>query len=319
PTPFLLTGITGGLGHKILTSMLHTHHIPPTSIIATSRHNDTLTTQTFESQNLLFRHADYTSPSTLTSAFQNVQNLLFVSSSERDSTKRIAEHRNVIDAAKKADVKRVWYVSLGFGGWGDGSKIKFQHAHYETEKMLRNSGLEFVSLRAGVYADAFPLFLNWYPESEEVLMPNIQPAVEEGRIAFTSREELGEVIAKVLVEGLGGIQPRGERRIVLLTAMRTYSLLEIVEVIGEVRGRRVKVRYLEPEEWIRESAKGDIGGKSEAWFQARLVFFQGICNGDAEVTDSAMMTLLGREPETGVQTVKRLLKQNPEYRWHQNH
>ncbi len=59
-----------------------------------------------------------------------------MSSSERDNDKRNKEHANVIEAAKRAKVGRVWYVSLAFGGFGDGSKIGFQQAHYETEDSL---------------------------------------------------------------------------------------------------------------------------------------------------------------------------------------
>jgi len=40
------------------------------------------------------------------------------------------------EAAKAQGVKRVWYVSLAFGGFGDGSKIGFQQSHYRTEDLL---------------------------------------------------------------------------------------------------------------------------------------------------------------------------------------
>lgn len=62
--------------------------------------------------------------------------LLFVSSSERDSTKRNVEHGNVLDAAAEAGVE-VWYVSLAFGGFGDESRVGFMQAHLETEGRLR--------------------------------------------------------------------------------------------------------------------------------------------------------------------------------------
>ena len=115
--------------------MLHKHKIPSSDIVVTSRSENNRSR--FESEDLLFRVADYNRLDTLEAAFQNVDNLLFMSSSERDSLKRNVEHGNVIEAAKKANVKRVWYVSLAFGGFGDGSKIGFQQAHYETENRLR--------------------------------------------------------------------------------------------------------------------------------------------------------------------------------------
>jgi len=130
----LLTGVTGGLGAKILDDLLNEHHLNPSSIIATSRKPPNRAR--YEDLGLQFRVADYNEPSTLESAFQNVQHLLFMSSSERDTPTRNREHTNVVEAAKKAGVGKVWYVSLAFGGFGDGSSIGFQQAHYETENML---------------------------------------------------------------------------------------------------------------------------------------------------------------------------------------
>ncbi|KAK4501579.1 hypothetical protein PRZ48_007388 [Zasmidium cellare] len=322
-TPFLLTGVTGGLGAKILEDMLKVHKIDPSKIIATSRSESNRSK--FESRGLQFRVADYKDPSTLSSAFKNVKELLFMSSSERNSEIRNQEHLNVIEAAKANNVGRVWYVSLAFGGWGDSSKIGFQQAHYETERLLVESGLEFVNLRAGIYSDAFPLFLNWYPESEKVAFPKVQPPVEKGQIAFTTRDELGEGMATLLVKGFEAfpsIQPKTEKNLVLLTSQSTDSMVDLVAAIDAARPNKPKlpVEYLEPQDWISSSADGDIGGKGVPWFQARLVFVEGVCNGDAEVMDPALEVLLGRKPETGVQAVERFVREaGGEYRWHQNH
>lgn len=133
-TPFLLTGVTGGLGARILENLLSKHAVRASSIIATSRSKSNQ--ERFITQGLEFRIADYKDPASLNAAFANVENLLFVSSSERDTKTRNNKHRNVINAAKAARVSKVWYVSLALGGFGNGSKIGFQQAHYETEKLL---------------------------------------------------------------------------------------------------------------------------------------------------------------------------------------
>lgn len=187
------------------------------------------------------------------------------------------------------------------------------------------SGLDFVNLRAGVYSDAFPLFLNWYPESKEVLFPKVKPGVEESKIAFTTRNELGEGMATLLVKGFEAfpsIVPKTEKRIVLLTARKTNSLMDLVGAIDKARPGKGKlgVEYLEPQMWIGVSAKDDVGGKGKAWFEARLAFVEGVNGGDAEVMDPALETLLGRKPETGVQAVERIVREaGGDYRWHQNH
>ena len=56
------------------------------------------------------READYAKPETLGSALAGVDTLLLISASEIG--RRAAQHRNVIEAAKKAGVKRIVYTSL---------------------------------------------------------------------------------------------------------------------------------------------------------------------------------------------------------------
>ena len=187
---------------------------------------------------------------------------------------------------------------------------------------LDSSGLKFLSLRAGVYTDAFPLYLNWYPSSTKVLLPDTQPPVSEGRIAFTSRDELGEGMAALMAKGLDAfpsIKPRTDKNIVLLTSQATNTLEDLVHPISQVTGGELPIEYLERNEWIAASAKDDVGNKPRAWFEARLVVLEGFNRGDAETVDDALATLLGRAPETCFDGVQRLLRDDGGFTWHQNH
>ncbi|KAK5119852.1 hypothetical protein LTR85_007178 [Meristemomyces frigidus] len=297
PTQYLLTGLTGGLGAKVLADMLNKHHIPASNIIATSRSEGNKAR--FESQGLQFRVADYSRPGTLVAAFANVKNLLFVSSSERDDTKRNTQHTNVIEAAKATGVKKVWYVSLAFGGFGNGSKIGHQQAHYQTERMLQAE----------------------FPSSKSILLPQLAPPDTEGKIAFASRDELGEGIATLLAKGLEAfpsVKPQTEKNIVLLTGPRAESLVDLTSAANRGRGTSVPIQYLEPKEWIQACANDDGGGKRRGWYEARLVFLQGICNGDAQTVDPALETLLGRRPQTGAEAVERMARAETVYTKHRS-
>lgn len=150
----------------------------------------------------------------------------------------------------------------------------------------------------------------------------MQPPVSEGKVAFTSRDELGEGIATLMAKGLDvfpSIKPRTDKNIVLLTSRDTDALEDLASTISEAKGTKVPVEYLEPEEWITESASDDVGGKSRAWFEMRLAVLDGFNKGEGEIVDGALETLLGREPERGVDGVKRLVHGDSCYTWHQNH
>lgn len=131
---YLLTGVTGGLGSKILEDMLQKHHIPASSITATSRSETNR--ERFESQGLHFRVLDYDRPEIIRQALIGVQDFLFVSAAEFDNNKRRVMHQNVVDAAKAAGVKKTWYVSLAFGGYGVNKNVSVQVVHNWTEGML---------------------------------------------------------------------------------------------------------------------------------------------------------------------------------------
>jgi len=188
--------------------------------------------------------------------------------------------------------------------------------------MLTRSGLEFLSLRAGIYTDAFPLYLNWYPSSTKVLLPNLQPPVSQGKIAFTSRDELGEGIAVLIAKGLAAvpsIKPKTDKNILLLTSADVDTLEDIVRAIAEAKETDLPIEYLGPEQWITESTKDDVGGKQRGWFEARLAVVEGFNKGEAEVVDPALGILLGRRPERGIDGVGRLVRGDPGFTWHQNH
>ena len=155
-----------------------------------------------------------------------------------------------------------------------------------------------------------------------MLLPKLDPPVTAGKVAFTSRAELGEAIATLLAKGLSAfpsIKPKTDKNILLLTGSKVESLVDLVDAINIGRGTEVAVKYLEPEDWISACAADDEGGKGRAWFEARLVFTQGLCDGDAELVDPALETVLGRQPESGKETVERLVRKTPGYTWHQNH
>ena len=97
-----ITGASGQLGHLVIERLRA--RLPASDIVALVR---TLSKATDLGVEL--RAADYTRPDTLDKALAGIDTLMMISGSEVGQ--RVAQHRNVIDAAKKAGVKRVVYTA----------------------------------------------------------------------------------------------------------------------------------------------------------------------------------------------------------------
>ena len=94
------------------------------------------------------READYAKPETLRPALAGVDALLFISASEIGQ--RVAQHHNVIEAAKAAGVKRIVYTSLLHA---DVSPINLAAEHRVTEAELKASGIPLTIMRNGWYTE----------------------------------------------------------------------------------------------------------------------------------------------------------------------
>ncbi|MCJ1361043.1 hypothetical protein MMC16_000140 [Acarospora aff. strigata] len=301
---FLVTGSTGGLGGGVLSYLAST--IPKTDFAASSSRCNA--TERFRSQGLRFRHADYDDLGSLIKAFQGVEKLLFVSSSTFDNAKRTKQHLNVVVAAKVTGVRHVYYTSLAFGGYGDHSKTSVQAAHLATEKLLQDFGLSYTSIREGIYADAFPLFIDWFPSTTEVLLPG------DGPVAFASRAELAEATAKLMISGT-----YDDQEIVLLTGPKAYTLTQIVDIINNTTGRNVTVTRVSGDEYVAAVTHGDLAGKGELFFRSRLSWFEGMEDGEGALVTGTMRDVLGREPRDGKEVIEGFLRADRDYEWHQNY
>lgn len=169
------------------------------------------------------------------------------------------------------------------------------------------AGINFTSIREGLYTDAFPIFMGWYPSTSTVYLPS------DGSIAFTLRSELGEANARLMIRG------GHDREIVLLTAQQTITFSEIVDLINETTGRNVQIELVSPEEFVQLKTATDEGGKSEGFFQALLSWYEGISKGETGTIDPLMADVLARQPVPPLEALRAFLTENRDYEWHQNY
>ncbi len=176
-----VTGATGHLGRLIIEKLKA--KVPADGIVALAR-----TPEKAADLGVDTRPFDYTKPETLTPALRGVDTLMLVSSSEVG--KRAVHHRNVIDAAKKAGVRRIVYTSLLHAGT---SPLSLAEEHRQTEAYLKASGIPYTILRNG-----------WYAENYTGSIPGAVAggaflgSAGEGRISAAARADFAEAAVAAL-------------------------------------------------------------------------------------------------------------------------
>jgi NAD(P)H dehydrogenase (quinone) len=138
-----VTGATGQLGHLVISELRS--RVPDSEIVALAR-----TPAKAADLGITVREADYDRPETLESALKGVDTLLLISANVPG--KRKTQHQNVIEAAKKAGVRRIVYTSLLHA---DTSPLSLADEHLATERALKASGIPFTILRNGWYTENY--------------------------------------------------------------------------------------------------------------------------------------------------------------------
>jgi len=180
----VITGASGQLGRLVIQSLLA--KVPASQIVAAVRNPAKATD--LAALGVQVRQADYSQPATLDAAFAGADKLLLISSSEVGQ--RTAQHRNAIDAAKRAGVQLIAYTSLLHA---TRSPLALAEEHLATEAYLKETGVPHALLRNG-----------WYTEN---YLASIAPALQhgayigsagEGRIASAARADYAAAAAAVL-------------------------------------------------------------------------------------------------------------------------
>jgi NADPH:quinone reductase-like Zn-dependent oxidoreductase len=100
---YLITGATGGLGSDVLAHLVA--NLPSSEYAAAS--SSEANRERFEKEGIAFRVTNFDDPLSLDIAFEDVENLFFVSTNVFDTERRSKQHQNVVDAAKRKGVRHV--------------------------------------------------------------------------------------------------------------------------------------------------------------------------------------------------------------------
>lgn len=218
-----VTGATGQLG-RLVIERLRTR-VPPADIVALAR-----TPSKGADLGVEVREADYSRPETLATALAGVDTLMMISASEVG--RRVPQHRNLIEAAIKAGVRRVVYTSLLHA---DRSTLNLAPEHVETEAMLEASGLSVTVLRNGWYTENYTA-----SAASAVANGALHGSAGEGRIASAARADYADAAVAVLTT------PGHENRTYELAGDSAYTLADLAAEISRQTGRNIPYVDLPP-------------------------------------------------------------------------
>ena len=139
------------------------------------------------------RVGDYNNINELEKSLQNVDTVLLVSGMDAPE-KRIEQHRNVIQAAKRAGVKKIVYTSVQGAEKGTAFSPIIQ-SNRQTEMDVHNSGLDWVIGRNGIYIEPDVDYIETYKEAGF-----IANCAGDGKCGYTTRPELAYAYAHMLTD-----------------------------------------------------------------------------------------------------------------------
>jgi NAD(P)H dehydrogenase (quinone) len=229
----LVTGATGGLGHETIDALLTT--TPAAEIAALVRDASKATDLVQRGVNV--RQADYTDYPALVQAFRGIEKVLLVSAVA--FTDRVSQHRNVIDAAKEAGVKHLFYTSIQRSS--DFVMPEVTESDLATEAYLKASGLAYTILHNGYYFEGLGYLIGTEVPESEIRVP-----AGEGKIAFVRRTELAAATAALLTsEG-------HENHSYTLTGSEAYSFHNVARELSALAGRPITYQSIEPAPYIAQ-------------------------------------------------------------------
>lgn len=181
-----VTSASGKLGAAVVRALVAEHGSE--NVIALAR-----TVSKADSLGVEVRPGDYDKPTDLESSLGGVESLLLVSGMAAPEA-RIEQHRNVIRAATSAGVRKIVYTSIQGAESGTGFSSVVQ-SNRQTEADVRNSGLQWVIGRNGIYIEPDLDYIEEYKKSGE-----ITNCAGDGRCGYTTRDELAFAYSKMLGE-----------------------------------------------------------------------------------------------------------------------
>lgn len=183
-----VTAVSGHLGREIAHKLVALPDSDP--VIGLAR-----TPKNAADLGIEVRAGDYNKPDQLRASLAGVDTLLLVSGIDAPNV-RIGQHRNVIEAAKPAGVRKIVYTSIQ--GVEEGTAFSpIVQSNRQTEADVRASGLAYVIGRNGIYIEPDVDYIDGYKARGE-----IANSAGAGKCGYTTRSELAHAYAQLLTSNV---------------------------------------------------------------------------------------------------------------------
>lgn len=216
---YVVTGASGQLGQLAVAAFVK--RVGTEAVAAIVR--DPARSASLFPEGVTVLKGDYDRPETLDRAFAGAERVLLISSNALGN--RVTQHRNAVDAAKRAGVSRIAYTSVLHA---DTSKLGLAEEHRQTETLIEASGLPYTLLRNG-----------WYTENYAASIPAALQhgafigSAKDGRIASAARIDYAEAAAVALIED------RATRVVHELAGDHAYTLAEFAAELSRQAARTI--------------------------------------------------------------------------------
>jgi NAD(P)H dehydrogenase (quinone) len=281
----VVTGATGGLGASVVQQLLR---ITPASELGVSVRRPEAA-QYLAALGVRVRHGDFDKPKTLDEAFDGAERLFVISTKTVDNHARFAQQRNAIDAARRGDVRHIYYTSIVQRA---GSVFDLAPGHLDTEAYLAESGLAHTILRNGHYMENLPMFLGTSVATGELALP------PDGLTAWVARADLAEGIARLMLKG------GHEGETLLLTGPEGLDFQAIAELASTIIGRPITRRVIDARVYL------DIlvaRGLPEPIARSLVSGFASRAKGELAKVDPTLKEIIGRPLRTVAEVLPALL------------
>ncbi|KAM9994283.1 hypothetical protein ACTFIZ_005612 [Dictyostelium cf. discoideum] len=284
----LITGSTGKFGKNSIDFLL-SKGVEPKSIIALVR--DESKGKQFQEKGLNIRIGDYTNEESLIRAFQGIDKLLFISSSDIEN--RIDHHNNVIKAAKQVGtIKHLVYTSFfrkeEVEKSGNSSIDFVGKPHIITEDLIQKSGINYTILQNILYTD----FLTEFFFGEKVLENGIYFPAGNGIGNYATRKDMAEAAVNILLDEN---QQKHLNKKYIISNEENSSFEDAAKILSEISGKTLS--YTSPDIATFENTLSGFG-VPPVYIQLSVAFGLAIQNNEFNTHKTDLFTLLNRKPTT---------------------